>query len=59
MYLGRHNTRASLREIADGLGVRDISTVTHREKRVAKACGKAVVGERVEAGPWIGLVHLF
>ena len=35
MYLGRHHTGASLREIADRLGVRDISTVSHGEKRVA------------------------
>ena len=32
MYLGRHHTGASLREIADRLGVRDISTVSHGEK---------------------------
>ena len=35
MYLGRRHTGASLREIADRLGVRDISTVSHGEKRVA------------------------
>ena len=35
MYLGRYHTGASLREIADRLGVRDISTVSHGEKRVA------------------------
>jgi putative transposase len=34
MYLGRRHTGASLREIADRLGVRDISTVSHGEKRV-------------------------
>jgi chromosomal replication initiation ATPase DnaA len=35
MYLGRRHTGASLREIADRLGARDISTVSHGEKRVA------------------------
>jgi chromosomal replication initiation ATPase DnaA len=34
MYLGRRHTGASLREIADRIGVRDISTVSHGEKRV-------------------------
>jgi chromosomal replication initiation ATPase DnaA len=31
MYLGRRHTGASLREMADRLGVRDISTVSHGE----------------------------
>jgi REP element-mobilizing transposase RayT len=35
MYLGRRHTGASLREIADRIGVRDISTVSHGEKRVS------------------------
>ena len=35
MYVARHHTRASLREIADRMGVRDISTVSHAERRVA------------------------
>ena len=37
MYLGRRHTGASLREIADRLGVRDISTVSHGEKRVTNS----------------------
>jgi chromosomal replication initiator protein len=35
MYVARHHTEASLREIADRMGVRDISTVSHAERRVA------------------------
>jgi Bacterial dnaA protein helix-turn-helix len=35
MYVARHHTKASLREIADRMGVRDISTVSHAERRVA------------------------
>ena len=34
MYVARHHTEASLREIADRMGVRDISTVSHAERRV-------------------------
>lgn len=34
MYLARRHTEASLREVAQRLRVRDISTVSHREKRV-------------------------
>ncbi len=37
MYLGRRHTGASLREMADRLGARDISTVSHGEKRVTKS----------------------
>ena len=37
MYLGRRHTGASLREMADRLGVRDISTVSHGEKRITMA----------------------
>jgi REP-associated tyrosine transposase len=37
MYMGRRHTGASLREIADRLGVRDISTVSHGEKRVTNS----------------------
>jgi chromosomal replication initiation ATPase DnaA len=35
MYVARHHTEASLREIDDRMGVRDISTVSHAERRVA------------------------
>jgi len=34
MYLARRHTEASLREIAQRLRVRDISTVSHGEKRI-------------------------
>jgi REP-associated tyrosine transposase len=37
MYLARRHTDASLRELADRLRVRDISTVSHGEKRVTKS----------------------
>jgi chromosomal replication initiation ATPase DnaA len=46
MYLGRHHTGASLREIADRLGVRDISTVSHGEKRVAKGLWESGAGAK-------------
>ena len=46
MYLGRHHTGASLREMADRLGVRDISTVSHGEKRVAKGLRESSVGAK-------------
>jgi len=46
MYLGRRYTEASLREIADRLGVRDISTVSHGEKRVAKGLEESGPGAR-------------
>lgn len=46
MYLGRHHTGASLREIADRLGVRDISTVSHGEKRVAKGLRESGAGAK-------------
>lgn len=46
MYLGRHHTGASLREIADRLGVRDISTVSHGEKRVAKGLRESGTGPK-------------
>ncbi len=35
MFVARQRTQASLREIADRLGVRDISTVSHGQRRVA------------------------
>jgi hypothetical protein len=34
MYLARRHTDASLREVAQRLRVRDISTVSHGEKRI-------------------------
>ena len=34
MYIARNHTEAALREIADHLGVRDISTVSHGVRRV-------------------------
>ena len=37
MYLARRHTDASLRELADRLRVRDISTVSHGEKRITKS----------------------
>jgi REP-associated tyrosine transposase len=46
MYLGRHHTGANLREIADRLGVRDISTVSHGEKRVAKGLRESGAGAK-------------
>jgi len=46
MYLGRHHTAASLREIADRLGVRDISTVSHGEKRVARGLCESGAGAK-------------
>jgi REP element-mobilizing transposase RayT len=46
MYLGRRYTGASLREIADRLGVRDISTVSHGEKRVAKGLQESGAGAK-------------
>jgi putative transposase len=46
MYLGRHHTGASLREIADRIGVRDISTVSHGEKRVAKGLRESGSGAK-------------
>jgi REP element-mobilizing transposase RayT len=46
MYLGRHHTGASLREIADRLGVRDISTVSHGEKRFAKGLRESGSGAK-------------
>ena len=51
MYLGRHHTGASLREIADRLGVCDISTVSHGETRVADGlrAGGAEVKELKQA----------
>jgi chromosomal replication initiation ATPase DnaA len=46
MYLGRHHIGASLREIADRLGVRDISTVSHGEKRDAKGLWESGAGAK-------------
>jgi chromosomal replication initiation ATPase DnaA len=36
MYLARRHTEASLREIAQRLRVRDISTVSHGERRITR-----------------------
>jgi chromosomal replication initiation ATPase DnaA len=46
MYLGRQYTGVSLREIADRLEARDISTVSHGEKRVAKGLGESEAGAK-------------
>jgi putative transposase len=46
MYVARRQTQASLREIADRLGVRDISTVSHGERRVASQLKQNDVGMR-------------
>jgi putative transposase len=46
MYLGRRHTSASLREIADRLGVRDISTVSHGEKRVTNSLRENSAGAK-------------
>jgi len=46
MYVARQRTQASLREIADRLGVRDISTVSHGEPRMASQLKQDDVGMR-------------